>query len=352
MMSKYLILIQIAALCGALITAGCASTKAAVAVDAGGSPGSTAGAEAKEVTFAGVGDLQLHGTLLTPEGAGPFPALLLLPGSGPTDRDGNQPSLQTNVLKDIAVRLAKEGVASLRFDKRAIAIYASKFPKDLPGLDDFFSWQAFVGDAKDAYLFLKGLGGIDPYKVGVLGHSEGGALALAISNQVHPAALVLVSTAGRDLGTVIVEQLGQGYGAQFRSKDATKRLVSESEHVVATIRRTGKVPDDVPAELQTIFPTYLNQYLHDLFLYDPTKDAAKYIGPVLVVQGEKDIQISAQRDAPALIAAIPRGHGELYIVKGGSHCLKHPTGPTDPGLTGVTDAAALDKIAEWSKIHL
>ncbi len=230
----------------------------------------------RDVTFAGVGGLQLHGTLLMPDGPGPHSALLLLPGSGPSDRDGNQPGLQMNVLKDIAERLAKEGVASLRFDKRAVAEYAPSFPKDLHGLDDFFSWQMFVGDAKAAFLYLKRQNGIDLGKVGVLGHSEGGAIALALSGQVHPAGLVLVSTAGRDLAPSYLSSSGKDTGLHFRSKDATKKMVSEAESVLATIKRTGKVPDDVPTDLKMIFPTYLNQYLHDLFLYDPVKDAAKF----------------------------------------------------------------------------
>jgi len=308
---------------------------------------------ATEVEFQGVGGLTLKGTLLRPDGKGPFPALLLLPGSGPTDRDGNQAGYQMNVLKDIAGRLAKEGVASLRFDKRAVAAsYKASFPKDVAGLDDFFSWQAFLGDAEAAFNSLKSQQGVDPKNVGILGHSEGGAIALAIAKDVDPSALVLVSTCGRDIGTVIIEQIRQGYGAQFTDKETLTRLVAGAERVVGEIKTTGKVPSDVPAELKPVFPGYLNKYLHDQLLFDPTKAAAAYAGPVLVVQGEKDVQVSAERDAPALMAAIPKGHGELFLVKGASHCLKHPTSPLDPGLTGDTDKGALDKIAQWSKEHL
>jgi hypothetical protein len=338
-MAKYLILCAVAI--GAALALGCTAR--------GQKPATPTAAE---VEFAGVGGLKLQGTFLKPAGEGPFPALLLLPGSGPSDRNGNQPGVQMNVLKDVAERLAAKGVASLRFDKRAVASYAPFFPKDLPGLDNFFSWQAFVGDAEAGFNFLKLQKEIDPSKVGVLGHSEGGAIALAMAKDVNPAALVLVSTCGRDLGIVITEQIRQGYSTQFEDKAMIKRLGDASERVCNTIRTTGKVPDDVPTELKSVFPHYLNKYLHDLFCFDPAKAAAAFHGPVLVVQGDKDVQVSPTRDAPALMAAIPAGHGELYVVKGGSHCLKHPTNPLDPGLSGTTDSAALDKISSWSLAHL
>lgn len=303
----------------------------------------------KEVTFKGVGGLTLQGTFLAPEKAQRCPAMLLLPGSGPSDRDGNQlPQLRIDTLKDIAEALAKKGVATLRFDKRAVSSkYAASFPKGLPALDTFFSFDAFVGDAEAAFKFLKGRPEVDPGKVGVLGHSEGGLIALTMAKDVHPAALVLVSTAGRNLGTVIVEQVGEGYSSQFRTADQNKKYSDLTKHIVQEIVQTHKVPADVPAEFQSLFPAYLSKYLYSVCTLDPANLAAAYKGPVLVVQGDKDIQVSAKRDAPALMAALAKGSAELFLVPDGTHCMKKYVGPADPGFTGPTLPNVLEKIGSW-----
>ena len=103
-----------------------------------------AGAE-REVTFSGPGGITLRGTLQLPDGAkGKVPAALLLAGSGPTDRNGNQPpALVTDLLKQIADRLATEGWASLRYDKRAVRTYAASWPKDVARQNDFGSIAKF-----------------------------------------------------------------------------------------------------------------------------------------------------------------------------------------------------------------
>jgi pimeloyl-ACP methyl ester carboxylesterase len=348
-MAKYLKASKAAWGTAALFVAlGCASkVSPAFAAD------SQASAISTDIEYVGYQGLTLKGTFLKPSGDGPFPAMLLLPGSGPSDRNSNQQGLQINVLKDIAESLAKNGVATLRFDKRAVAgTYQAMFPKDIAALNDFFSWQAFVGDAEASYNALKKQPGVDPNRVGILGHSEGGAITLAMAQDTHPRAVVLVSTAGRDLGTVMVEQIKQGYGAQFRTADQTEKLTSETERAVVAVRQTGTVPAGLPDQLKPLFPTYATKYLHDIFVFDPTKAAADLQCPALVVQGEKDVQISAERDAPKLMAAIPKGQGELYLAKGCSHCLKHPANAQDPALTGATDTQALDKIGAWSKAHL
>src|SRR5438128_1948923 len=110
----------------------------------------------KEISFAGVGGLKLQGTFEAPAGATGMKALLLLPGSGPTDRNGNQPpGLITDLLKQIADDLAAHGIASFRFDKRAAHVHAADWPKDASKLNDFFAWDKFVGDAGAALDVLR-----------------------------------------------------------------------------------------------------------------------------------------------------------------------------------------------------
>src|SRR4051812_48487042 len=141
----------------------------------------------REVTFAGAGGLQLHGTLVVPAIKGKVPGVLLLPGSGPSDRNGNQPpALVTDLLKQIAERLAADGYASLRFDKRAAAVYASTWPpKDMAALNNFFSYDAFVGDARAGLDFLKSQSEINPKLTVVAGHSEGGLIAIQLVHDLE-----------------------------------------------------------------------------------------------------------------------------------------------------------------------
>src|SRR3569832_14311 len=118
-----------------------------------------------EVTFKGAGGFELKGTLLMPTGVKSAPAFVLLPVSVPTDRDDNVNvpgySLKLDLLKQVAERMAQDGVATLRFDKRAVHTYSDKWPKDMAQMSTFFSWHNFCDDAKAAHDFLMHQPGID-----------------------------------------------------------------------------------------------------------------------------------------------------------------------------------------------
>ncbi len=169
----------------------------------------------------------LAGTLLLPTSEGSAPALVLLAGSGPTDRDGNQPpAMMTNLLKQIAQGLADQGIATLRFDKRGMYANGAHLPKDPSQYGEFFAWENFVGDAASAVRFLRQQREIDKDRIGILGHSEGGLLALEAAHMLKseghpPAALILISTPGRSMEAIITDQLKallnhQGATAQQR----------------------------------------------------------------------------------------------------------------------------------------
>src|SRR6185437_2429566 len=117
-------------------------------------------------------------------------------GSGPTDRDGNQPpQLKTDLLRQIATALGEAGIASLRYDKRGMYANRDTMPKAAAELPHFFDWSAFVEDVHGAFDFLRAQEAIDPARVGILGHSEGGLLALDVSTLHTPQAKVLVLAA-------------------------------------------------------------------------------------------------------------------------------------------------------------
>jgi len=309
------------------------------------------------IQFTGHRGLELHGLLRTPTGAGPHPAALLLPGSGPPDRDGNiPPNLITNLLKQLAEGLETVGVASLRFDKRSAATYASHWPKEPSKQSGFFSWQAFVEDAKAAIRFLRTRPGIDPKRVLLVGHSEGGLIGLQIgadwaqTPEALPA-LVLLATPGRNLGDVLQEQVEAWLTKSVPNDSLRDEYLRATIRAIGEIRERGSVPTDLPAGLETVFRPNTASLLRSYFTLEPTKLARRFAGNVLIVQGERDSQVSVRRDAPRLEEAFQsRGKGsvELFVAPKAGHNLKEVASLDDPGLAGDVVPAAMEKILSWT----
>lgn len=318
-------------------------------------------AAASDVTFTGAGGMKLNGTLLMPKGGSQKAmAVLLLPGSGPTDRDGNQPPMiVTDVLKQLAERLQKEGIASLRFDKRAAHGYATSWPKDVKAQNIFFGWDRFVGDARAALDYLRSQPGIDPKRVIVCGHSEGSQIALQLGHDLAgrpncPTGLILMGAPGRDLGVLLREQVG---ASLKRSKMTDAQMKPYNDYMDAAIKQVKKDATspkmEQPAGLSALFPPSAMKLLQSYFTTDPLKLAAAYPGPVLIVQGDRDVQVSAQRDTPRLLAELKKrkkGSAEAFIVPGASHNLKLVKDVnTDPAFAGPIVPSALDRIVNWLK---
>jgi uncharacterized protein len=316
----------------------------------------------RDVTFAGFGGLMLRGTLLLPEAAkGRVPGVLLLPGSGPTDRNGNQlPAIASDLLKQIAERLAAEGYASLRFDKRAVRGYAASWPKDGVAQADFFAWEAFVGDAEAALAFLQSQPEVDASRAVVAGHSEGSTIAMQIGHDLQgkagsPAGLVLLGAPGRPGGEILREQVAANLKRAGLAADQAQPYMDYVDLALSQIDKDGTIPLHPPVGLEGLFPVSAAKLLRVELKFDPTKIVPAYLGPVLVVQGEKDIQISATRDAPLLAAALKArssGTVDVQIASSASHELKKVANESiEPGVTGPVVSAALDAIASWMKKH-
>lgn len=320
---------------------------------------------ASDVTFKGHGDLVLHGTLLLPPGASaehPAPAVLLLPGSGPTDRDGNQrPAIITDLLRQIAERLAKEGVASLRFDKRAVLRYAAHWPKDMAAIADYFAWPPFVGDASAAFVYLRDHEATDAARVAILGHSEGGLLALNVAYDLAdepnpPAGLILCGTAGRTLDIVLREQISRQVDRSGISDEARSKYLGALEEAIAEVRDKGELTASVPPTLRTLFNPSTVKLLHAYFTVDPLTLSARVRGPAIVINGEHDAQISAERDAPRLKEALEKREGgwpvELVIAPRTSHNLKSAETMDSPGFTGPVTDEIMEAIVKWTRARL
>jgi pimeloyl-ACP methyl ester carboxylesterase len=309
------------------------------------------GTKQRLLRFPGVGGVQLNGTLLLPviSELQRVPGVVLVGGSGPTDRDGNNSllPLRIDLLKQIAELLAKNGIASLRYDKRGVAASATQTPVRFEEQERFYAWDNYVGDVMAAHAELLRHDEIKAYATALLGHSEGGLLALAAAAAMGkraPFALVLAGTPGRPLIDILRGQISRT-GPQYSAV---------AERITKAILDSGHVPADTPAELQLIFPPYAGLFFRGILTFDPATTAASLDAACLLLHGGADAQVVPMEDIQPLIDALSkRGKpGEAVIFPAVSHNLKPVTSATDPGFAGPLAPAVADKLAAWLRFAL
>jgi dienelactone hydrolase len=238
-----------------------------------------------ELTVNAGGDWPLPATLTLPKGSGPFPGVVLVHGSGPNDRD--ETIHRTKAFRDLAWGLASRGVAVLRYEKRTKALGA-KLVEQVG--DKLTVQEEVIDDARSAVALLQKQEGIDPKRVFLLGHSLGGMLAPRIAQQAPGLAgvIVLAGTA-RPLEDVVVEQV-----VYLDSLDGEPSAARKFAHeILRGQARKVKSPDlkaSTPAaELPLKLPA---AYWLSLRGYDPPAVAAGLDLPILVLQGERDYQVT------------------------------------------------------------
>jgi acetyl esterase/lipase len=315
--------------------------------------------EEHQVTFKTVDSIVLSGTISVPETQNKskkFPVVLLIPGSGPTDRDGNQPpSLVTDLLKQIAHHLAANGIASFRFDKRAAHTNKMQWPKDFQQLPKFFSWRYHQLDIKAAFDKLASSKNIDSQRLAILGHSEGGLLALAQAKSLSAKALVLIGTPGRTFGVLITEQISALLDQQNASPEIKSEYLTKNASIQKYISEKGKVPTNVPQGLKALYPPSASSYLKEVLNLDPIPLTRNFKGPALVINGEFDKQVSPSRDANLLFDSFQKRKSSIqniFIAPSLSHNLKKVSNSADIGLTGAVDPKTLSVLAEWLSKNL
>lgn len=269
-------------------------------------------AQTAEMTI-GDGAGQLHGTLLAPAapatGAEP---VLILAGSGPTDRDGNNPlGVRAAPYRLLAEALAGRGITTLRVDKRGIAASAAAMPSEAD-----LRVQAYAEDARAWAAALRERTGARC--VWLLGHSEGTLHALLAAQRVDGiCGLILVSPVGRKLGDIIREQL--------QANPANAPILPDALRILGELEAGRTVPvDAVPQVLMPLFRPSVQPFMISMLAADPAALAAAYRGPVLIVEGTTDLQTSVA-DAEHLAAARPGI--QLRLIEGMNHVLK--TAPAD-----------------------
>jgi pimeloyl-ACP methyl ester carboxylesterase len=252
----------------------------------------------------------VYGTLLLPpHAATPAPVVLLISGSGPTDRDGNSKILPgpNNSLKLLAEGLAANGIASVRYDKRGVG--ASE--KALTAEADI-RFDNYVDDAAALCGRLRK----DKRFSGVViaGHSEGSLIGMVAARRCGANGFVSIAGVGQPAAKTLRAQL---------AGKLPPELATKNEAVLAALEQ-GKKPESTPPELAMLYRDSVQPYLISWFKYDPAREIAAITVPILLIQGTTDIQVTVD-DAKKLSAANPKA--KLVIVDGMNHVMKVVTDP-------------------------
>jgi hypothetical protein len=302
-----------------------------------------------------IGRAVLDGTLTVPEGKGPFPAVILITGSGAQNRDeeifGHKPFL---VLAD---HLTRHGIAVLRYDDRGVGKSTGSFASATS--------EDFAGDAWAAWQTLSTRPGIDPKRVGLLGHSEGGLIAPMLAAS-HPEIAFVVMLAGSGVtgDQVVMRQTAAIMKASGASDDAIAASTALQQQVFAILReektttriveRLSAIPGSGSKEaVDAAVKQWSSPWFRFFATYDPAPALTKVRCPVLAIAGGLDLQVLPEQNLPAIGAALKQGGNQNHTVlelPGLNHLLQPAkTGsPAEYAQIEVTIApAALDTITTW-----
>ncbi|MBT8324321.1 MAG: alpha/beta hydrolase [Winogradskyella sp.] len=240
----------------------------------------------------------IDGTLLTPLNSTNPNLAIIIAGSGPTDRNGNQNFAKNNSLKQIAESLSNAGIATFRYDKRVVK--QIKIGK----LDKRIMFDDFVDDAIDVLTYFKSQ---EVYSnIYMIGHSQGSLVGMLASPKGADGFISLAG-AGQNIGDVLVEQVTK----------TAPQFTEETQSVVNKLKK-GKTTNDYPAALESIFNKELQPFMINWMSYSPTEELQKLNIPILIVNGTKDLQVSVNE---AELLANANKKATLKIIDNMNHVL-------------------------------
>lgn len=297
----------------------------------------------KEV-HVGIGGWAVHGTLSLPTGLGPFPALVLVHGSGPHDRDEtigpNKP------FRDLSDGLVSKGIAVLRYEKRTKE-HASQLA---PLKDSITTKEETTEDALLAVSLLRKTEQIDPKKIFVLGHSLGGMLIPRIG-ALDPsiAGLIVVAGTSRPLEDVILDQISYIFSLDGTLSESEKSQLNEIKSQVARVKDPALSAATASTDLPLGIPP---KYWLDLRGYNPPEVARSLKQPMLIVQGERDYQVTMKDLAGWKNYLSSKPNVEFKIYPKLNHLFIEGEGkgtPQDYNVAGRVAEIVIEDIAAWMK---
>ncbi|ALX49261.1 alpha/beta hydrolase [Lentibacillus amyloliquefaciens] len=246
----------------------------------------------------------LYGELEKPDGSGPFPVMLIIPGSGPTDRNGNSAGIQgaNNSLKILAEGLAENGIASVRYDKRGVG---KNLEASIP--ENELKFNQFVNDAA-AWTELLARSE-DFSDIGIIGHSQGSLVGMLAAQEGHADAFISLAGTGRSIDEVLHDQL---------ENQLSEASLQEAEPILEKLR-AGKQVKDVSQELQSVFRPSVQNFIASWMQYDPAEEITELEMPVLVVSGGRDLQVA---DSEAELLHETKPDAERMVLDKMNHVLK------------------------------
>lgn len=241
----------------------------------------------------------VEGTLLVPE-VDACPLVIIIAGSGPTDRDGNQPMMKNNSLRFLAEELYKKDIASFRYDKRILKQI------ELRTIDEKqLRFSDFIDDAVSALNHFKNDERFS--KIYIIGHSEGSLIGM-VAAQEGADGFISLAGAGQEIDDVIVDQL----------KNQAPFLADSAREAFDDIRATGKATNFNPG-LASIFREEIQPYLLSWMQYNPQEELKKLDVPILLINGDKDFQVQLS-ELELLTQAKPKAQSK--VIEGMNHIFK------------------------------
>ena len=294
----------------------------------------------REVVF-GVPGWELPGTLTLPKGEGPFPGLVLIHGSGSNDRD--ETLLANKPFKDLAWGLASQGIASLRYDKRTY-VHGNK----IEDLSQFTVEEEVIEDALAALEFLRSQKETNPQGVFILGHSLGGQLVPEIAHRESKVAgVIILAGPTRPLSELVVEQTEYIFSLDGQIDEKENEQLEEIKKGRDKLKNRELKEDEIVPGLGGYA-----SYWYDLEKRNPVVEANKLSCPILILQGERDYQVTlvdfnnwekglSSRDKVAFKLYPDLNH--LFIVGKGKSIPQEYQNP------GHVDKQVIEDIAWWIK---
>lgn len=222
----------------------------------------------KQVTI----DEFTDGTLLIPQQEENMPLVILIQGSGPVNRDGNAPMMKNNGMRKISEELAKNGIASFRFDKRIFKMDKLKMQEEDLSFDDFVTDVIAIVD------HFKNDPSFD--KIIIAGHSEGSLIGMLAAQESEVDAYISLAGAGKPIDEIIVGQL---------SKQSAE--LSENARMAFNAIKENDTTSNYSPYLESIFRPSVQPYMKSWMKYDPAAEIAELDVPILIINGSFDLQV-------------------------------------------------------------